>query len=163
MSNSAHHAGAAVATTIAVLTLIVAALQLVHDVYGVGPAPITYVFDRINGPTGPETPNPPPGWGTVPTGAFDTEPPTVPQNLRISARRATQTGCTVILAWDASTDNTGVQSYPIYADGNYSGQAPGSSSTFSASLFPGRQESFTISASDGSNKSGQSNAVVASC
>jgi hypothetical protein len=165
LSKSERGAGAAVGTIIAFLGLIVAVLQLVHDVYGVGPAPITYVLDQIKGSDEGEGPGTPPGsgLGPGPTDAFDFEPPTVPQNLRISTSTRTRTGCDVVLAWQASTDNTGVESYPVYANGTYRGSAPGNSSTFAVSIFVGKQENFTISASDGSNESGQSNAVAVSC
>ena len=43
----------------------------------------------------------------------DTEPPTPPQSLSSPA----QTGSTIDLLWDASTDNVGVSFYKIYRDG----------------------------------------------
>ena len=47
---------------------------------------------------------------TSPTAGKDTQAPTAPTNLR-----ATQIGAlTLTLAWDASTDNTGVKGYQIY-------------------------------------------------
>ena len=44
----------------------------------------------------------------------DTEPPTVPQNLRVTGKTET----TVSIAWDASTDNVAVQGYQVYRDGS---------------------------------------------
>lgn len=48
------------------------------------------------------------------TASDDTEPPTVPQNLRVTA----STLDSITLAWDASTDNRGVIGYRIYRDGS---------------------------------------------
>ncbi len=47
------------------------------------------------------------------SGDPDTEPPSVPQNLRTTS----VTSSTVALAWDASTDNAAVNGYRVYRDG----------------------------------------------
>lgn len=159
-------AGAALGIVLAFLSLVVAVLQLVHDVYGVGPAPITYIVDKIQDAAGQGPPEPgrvPVPVPKAPTGAFDVEPPTVPQNLRIERAGGSRIGCDVVLAWDASADNTGVRSYHVYANGTFRGIAPGSSSSFAVSVFSGAQENYTVSASDGSNESGQSAPLLVSC
>jgi exo-1,4-beta-D-glucosaminidase len=68
------------------------------------------------------------GWNsaiqTVPAdggGGGDTEPPTVPANLRATAVAANS----VALAWDASTDNEGVVGYDVFRDGAPVGSASG--------------------------------------
>jgi len=48
---------------------------------------------------------------TTPTAR--TWPPVVPQNLRATSRSTTQ----IILAWDPSTDDTGVASYVVTRNG----------------------------------------------
>ena len=54
---------------------------------------------------------------TVTVGGEDTEPPSVPQNVTATV----DDDGTVTIAWDASTDNVGVNSYLVYRDGAYIG------------------------------------------
>ncbi len=73
----------------------------------------------------------------------DTIPPSQPQNLRSPA----QTGSTIDLLWDASTDNVGVSFYKIYRDGAL---VAGESSTnhTAVGLTPGTYYDFQVSAED---------------
>jgi predicted peptidase/fibronectin type 3 domain-containing protein len=48
------------------------------------------------------------------TTSGDTQPPTAPQSVTVGRRTLTS----VVLSWTASTDNTGVASYNVYANGN---------------------------------------------
>jgi hypothetical protein len=147
-----------------VLALFLGVLELINNFTGVGPAPITYLWNQTQEgnntvPSGPQNPGPE---DSLPLA--DTEPPSVPQNLHIDSNTSTATGgCSIVLAWDPSTDNRGLQSYRIYANGAFRGLAPSGFSSHEASLFPGDQESYTITAFDGSNESGHSNTVEATC
>lgn len=57
------------------------------------------------------------------TASGDTEPPTVPQHLRVT----NATPSSISLAWDASTDNVGVFGYRVYRDGAVRGTVSGTS------------------------------------
>jgi Hypothetical glycosyl hydrolase family 15/Bacterial Ig domain len=61
--------------------------------------------------------------GSPPT--VDTTPPTAPSGLRSNAATAT----TISLAWNASTDNTGVSGYNLYLNGNKVATGSGTTST----------------------------------
>lgn len=71
------------------------------------------------------TPSAPVTFNTLPASA-DTTPPTTPANLSSTSH----TDTTISLSWNASTDNVGVTSYPIYVNGALSASPSGSSTTF---------------------------------
>jgi exo-1,4-beta-D-glucosaminidase len=101
------------------------------------------------------------GWNTstltVPTGPPDTENPTAPGNLRSTGT----TSSSVSLAWDASTDNTGVSGYDVYNGTALATTATGTTATVSG-LTAGTAYTFTVKARDAAgNASDASNAVSA--
>jgi len=73
----------------------------------------------------------------------DTEPPSQPQNLSSPA----QTGTTVDLVWDASTDNVGVSYYNIYRDGELVASESSPNHT-AVGLTPATSYDFQVSAVD---------------
>jgi len=73
----------------------------------------------------------------------DTIPPSQPQNLSSPA----QTGTTVDLVWDASTDNVGVSHYNIYRDGEFIGSESSTNHT-AVGLTPAMSYDFQVSAVD---------------
>jgi len=103
------------------------------------------------------------GWNsptqTVPGnggGGGDTQPPTVPGNLRSTS----VTGSSVGLAWDASTDNVGVTGYDVLRDGTPVGAATGTTFT-DGSVNGATTYTYTVKAHDGAgNSSGASNPVT---
>jgi hypothetical protein len=78
------------------------------------------------------------------TGTHDTSPPTVPTGL--VAIRAGYPGPTILVIWQASTDNVGVVGYEVSRDGNVFGQAP---YTIVASPLTADAVTFTVRAVDG--------------
>ncbi len=85
----------------------------------------------------------------------DTQAPTAPSNL--STSNITQT--TVDLAWDASTDNVGVDKYYVYKDGTLLGSVSGTSAQVTG-LTAGTSYSFYVTAKDAAdNESTASNTV----
>lgn len=88
----------------------------------------------------------------------DRKPPTAPTNLRVTGR----TSYTVALAWNASTDNTGVVSYVIQISNGMSVAVGGSatSHTVNTGLLAGTGYSFNVHAADAAgNRSKNSNTV----
>jgi chitodextrinase len=86
----------------------------------------------------------------------DTQPPSVPQGLRITG--ATQT--TIGMAWDASTDNRGVAGYRLYRDNVAIGTTRRLSYTY-AGLQCGRTYSLSVEAYDAAgNRSYRPQAVT---
>ncbi|WHT17362.1 glycosyl hydrolase family 18 protein [Crossiella sp. CA-258035] len=86
----------------------------------------------------------------------DTQPPTVPGNLRSTGKTSTS----VALAWNASTDNSGIANYDIYRDGVYAATVTGTSSTVEG-LSPSTAYRFTVRARDNyDNQSALSNEVA---
>jgi chitodextrinase len=80
------------------------------------------------------------------TAPSDRTPPSTPTNLRVTA--LTQTSATI--AWDPSTDNVGVRSYSLWAEGLSGVQsvlAPQTTATW-AGLQPGTAYTFRVSAFD---------------
>lgn len=73
----------------------------------------------------------------------DVLPPTAPTGLVSTAKNDTA----VSLSWNASTDNTGVQSYDVYNGGNYIGSSNTTNYT-AALLAPYTQQKFTVRALD---------------
>ncbi|MEV8516907.1 CBM35 domain-containing protein [Dactylosporangium sp. NPDC051484] len=100
------------------------------------------------------------GWNattqTVPAGGGpDTEPPSAPGNLRSGSVTASAVG----LAWDASTDNTGVTGYDVYRNGNPITTVTGTTAT-DTTVVPGTTYSYTVRAHDAAgNTSAPSNAI----
>jgi len=98
-------------------------------------------------------------FGTEPGGGQqDTQPPSVPQNLRVTGTTST----TVSLAWDASTDDvSGVIGYQVFRGATQVGSPTGLTFT-DGSLTPSTSYSYTVRAVDGTAKvSAASTAVPA--
>ncbi|WP_433514948.1 glycosyl hydrolase 2 galactose-binding domain-containing protein [Nonomuraea sp. CA-143628] len=103
------------------------------------------------------------GWNTAtltvpagPTGPPDTEKPSVPGNLHTTAK----TSSSVSLAWDASTDNTGVTGYDVYNGTTLATTVTGTTATVSG-LTAATAYTFTVKARDAAgNTSDASNAVT---
>jgi chitodextrinase len=79
---------------------------------------------------------------TVQTSAPDTEKPSIPQNLISPA----QTGTTISLSWDASTDNVGVVGYRVYGPNGTTDVA--ATSHVEIGLSPSTSYAFQVSALD---------------
>ena len=73
----------------------------------------------------------------------DTESPTNPANLTV----LTTTDSSVLISWDASTDNVGVVGYDIYNGSVLEGTVTTTSFTFD-SLSPGTSYTFGVIAKD---------------
>ncbi|HCT77570.1 MAG TPA: sugar dehydrogenase, partial [Micromonosporaceae bacterium] len=85
----------------------------------------------------------------------DTQPPTVPANLRSTNIQATS----ITLAWNASTDNIGVAGYRVYRNGTQFADVPDLTATDSG-LTPDTTYNYTVAAYDANNNvSAQSPAV----
>lgn len=85
----------------------------------------------------------------------DITPPSVPANLTLSGRSASD----VDLSWDASTDDTAVTGYHVYRDGTLVG-SPTTTTYDDAGLTPNTTYSYTVSAFDAAaNESAQSTAL----
>lgn len=144
---------------VSALALIVASLQLAHDSLGLDFSPIETARDIVTPILNADTDSEPDaGSGTAdPTGP---ETPTAPQNLRLES----QEGCDVTLAWDASSDDVGVQSYRLYDNGTFSGRTDGAITTQRVPLISEREHHFVVVASDGLNDSPPSNELtIAPC
>ena len=159
--------------------VVIAALQLVHQVYGVGVAPITVGWEIVREFTGGVPTSGAPGEIPVGSGSSgdpsqiledamkdgiedisDSIPPTSPSNLRVTA----QDECVVTLAWDPSTDDKELSGYRIYDRGSVRGMVAEGTTEFVDRLVPGTATSFTVVAFDRSlNESERSNEVAASC
>ncbi|MEV4746917.1 glycosyl hydrolase family 18 protein [Streptosporangium sp. NPDC049248] len=88
----------------------------------------------------------------------DTQPPTVPANLRVTGKSSSG----VSLAWDASTDNRGIAGYEVYTGATLATTVTGTSATV-AGLSPSTEYTFTVKARDVyDNTSAASDAVKAS-
>lgn len=91
------------------------------------------------------------------TRAADTEPPSRPQSLTLTAK----TGASVSLAWGASTDNLGVVAYAIFRDGSPIGSSV-SNAFLCTGLQPEQSYTFRVRARDAAgNVSAPSNALLA--
>ncbi|HZG74217.1 MAG TPA: fibronectin type III domain-containing protein, partial [Paenibacillus sp.] len=91
------------------------------------------------------------------TGGSDTQAPTAPTGLTSPSKTETS----VNLTWTASTDNVGVSTYYVYANGIQIGSSNTTSFT-AASLAPGVAYTFTVKARDTQgNESAASNALQA--
>jgi chitodextrinase len=89
--------------------------------------------------------------------AFDRKKPTTPTNLQVTGK----TSSSVSLAWNPSTDNSGVFSYVIHVSDGKNVPVGQTATSFTVTgLSAGYTHSFYIYALDGSgNKSGNSNTV----
>ncbi|GAB2468453.1 hypothetical protein GCM10027187_40810 [Streptosporangium sandarakinum] len=86
----------------------------------------------------------------------DTEPPTVPANLRLTGMTPTS----VTVAWDASSDNSGVAGYTTYLNGVEKTSTSGRTATFSG-LTPGVSVTVQVDAYDSlGNRSEKAELVV---
>jgi parallel beta-helix repeat protein len=94
---------------------------------------------------------------TTPPLPQDSQPPSVPANLRTTSI----THSVVALVWDASTDNVGVTSYTIYRDDLPLASVNGAATTYQDStVAAGTPYSYTVEAFDAaSNGSGQSSSL----
>ena len=90
-------------------------------------------------------------------GGGDTEPPSVPAGLAVTAT----TGSSVSLSWSASTDNVAVTGYDVYRNGSLAGNA--TTRTFTdQGLGAATEYSYTVAARDAAgNTSALSAAVTA--
>ncbi|MCP2038359.1 MULTISPECIES: endonuclease [Chryseobacterium group] len=87
--------------------------------------------------------------------AGDTEAPSVPMNLAVTAA----TSSSISLSWSASTDNVYVSSYDVYVNGVFKSNVFGTTATVSG-LNPSTTYTFHVVAKDSSgNASGNSTAV----
>lgn len=107
-----------------------------------------------------EPPNVPALWLNIGTdtggGGGDTQAPTAPSNLRVTAT----TSSTVSLAWNASSDNVGVASYEITQNAAVVGSNPATTFTVSG-LSPSTSYTFAVRARDAAgNISSPSNQVT---
>ncbi|MEV0971311.1 glycosyl hydrolase family 18 protein [Microtetraspora glauca] len=75
--------------------------------------------------------------------ADDTQPPTVPANVRSTGK----TSSSVALAWDASTDNKGVAGYDVYVGTTLATSVLGTTATVTG-LSPSTEYTFTVRARD---------------
>ncbi|MFI6321828.1 glycosyl hydrolase family 18 protein [Nonomuraea sp. NPDC050556] len=73
----------------------------------------------------------------------DTQAPSVPGNVRSTAK----TSSTVTLAWNASTDNTGIASYDVYNGATLAATVTGTTATVTG-LSPSTAYTFTVKARD---------------
>ncbi|MDP4097243.1 lytic polysaccharide monooxygenase [Paenibacillus sp. P96] len=92
-------------------------------------------------------------------GGSDTQAPTAPSNLRSTAA----TSSSIVLAWNASTDNVGVTGYTIYRDTTPVGSVAGTLTSYTVTgLSADTQYTFTVKAVDAAdNESAASNAATA--
>jgi hypothetical protein len=94
----------------------------------------------------------------VAAGGGDTQPPTAPTNLRATGT----TAGSVSLAWDASTDNTGVTGYNILRDAVIVGSTTGATSYTDTGLAPATTYAYAVKAKDAAgNDSPASNRISA--
>ncbi|GAA0914045.1 glycosyl hydrolase family 18 protein [Nonomuraea longicatena] len=87
--------------------------------------------------------------------ANDTQPPTVPGNLRSTAK----TNSTVTLAWDASTDNTGVANYDVLNGTTVVATVTGTT-TVVTGLSPSTEYAFSVRARDSYDNLSAASTVV---
>ncbi|MGW5639205.1 discoidin domain-containing protein [Streptomyces sp. NPDC003832] len=87
----------------------------------------------------------------------DTQPPTAPTGLAYTQPATGQ----IRLTWNASTDNTGVTGYDVYANGELLTTVSGSVTTFTDTRPAGQTVSYRVRAKDAAgNESGDSNTVT---
>ncbi|MFD5030079.1 discoidin domain-containing protein [Streptomyces sp. NPDC058405] len=87
----------------------------------------------------------------------DTQAPTVPANLAFTEPASGQ----IKLTWGASTDNTGVTAYDVYANNVLRGSVAGNVTTYTDTQAAGTTVSYYVRAKDAAgNQSGNSNTVT---
>ncbi len=87
----------------------------------------------------------------------DTQPPSAPGNLAYTQPASGQ----IRLTWSASTDNTGVAGYDVYANNQLRGSVAGNVLTYTDSQPDGTTVSYYVRAKDAAgNQSGTSNTVT---
>ncbi len=85
----------------------------------------------------------------------DTEPPAVPENLKVTSKGDKS----ALLTWDPSEDNRGVAGYVVFVDGIFRGTTTGTSYVIKG-VTPGKKYTFSVSAFDErSNKSASADPV----
>jgi glucose/arabinose dehydrogenase len=94
-------------------------------------------------------------WQTA-GGSGDTQPPSVPDNPRVSDLRCDS----VTFSWDASTDNVGVAAYDIYHDGAEMKSVSGTTLSTSLTLVPGAKWALYVNARDAAGNVSQASANV---
>ncbi|WP_425464938.1 glycosyl hydrolase family 18 protein [Paenibacillus dokdonensis] len=104
-----------------------------------------------------EPPSAPTLWQLQSAPPQDTQAPTAPTNLAVSA----QTASSVTLTWTASTDNLGVSGYDVYQGSSLVGNVTATTYTVTG-LTPSASYSFTVKVKDASgNVSPASNVATA--
>jgi len=88
-------------------------------------------------------------------GGGDTQAPSVPSGLHVTAHTATS----ATLAWTASSDNVGVTGYRIFANGSQVGTTASTSFTTNG-LTPSTGYSFTVTAQDAAGNSSPASAAA---
>ncbi|HEX3792548.1 MAG TPA: discoidin domain-containing protein [Pseudonocardiaceae bacterium] len=88
-------------------------------------------------------------------GSSDTQPPSVPSGLHVTAH----TSGSVSLAWTAATDNVGVTGYRVFQGGNQVGSTAATSFTVSG-LNPATSYTFAVSAQDAAGNSSATSATT---
>lgn len=86
----------------------------------------------------------------------DTTSPTPPSNLRITALTCNS----LTLWWNAASDNTGVDSYDIYHDGQHMKNIPGNQLSTSLTLTPGANWGFYVNAVDAAGNVSQASETL---
>lgn len=113
----------------------------------------TYAHTSI---VGWEPPSAPTLWQLQSAPPQDTQAPTAPSNLKVSA----QTADSATLTWTASTDNFGVTGYDVYQGGSLAGSTTSTAYT-ATGLSPSSSYTFTVKAKDAAgNVSPSSNTVT---
>src|SRR5690606_18858077 len=97
-------------------------------------------------------PNPEPEPDPEPEPVPDRTPPTAPSNLRLVSKTATS----VVMAWNAAADPSGIAVYDIYMNSHFVGEhKSGASLQFTATnLWPNTAYTFTVRAQDGAGNWG---------
>ncbi|WP_329101340.1 PQQ-dependent sugar dehydrogenase [Micromonospora sp. NBC_01699] len=93
---------------------------------------------------------------TTSAGGFDTQPPTVPGNPRVSNLLCDS----VTFAWNAATDNVGVAFYDIYHDGQQMRTVSGSTLSTSLTVVPGTTWGLYVNARDAAGNVSQASTTV---
>jgi chitodextrinase len=90
-------------------------------------------------------------------GGGDVNPPTIPGNLRVTGATSTS----ISLAWNASTDNTGVSGYDIYAGTTRIGSVSGGTLSFTHSgLTANTSYTYSVRAKDAAGNTSAASSQV---
>ena len=95
-------------------------------------------------------------WTSSAPAGNDTQPPTAPGGLKLSALACTS----ATLSWSASTDNVGVSNYDIYHDGQLLTTVGGSTLTSVLTLTPGASWGLYVNARDAAGNVSQASATL---